>query len=41
VFIRCHSNGCQHMPYRLQHARHSIFGEMETGWKCTDEIKFL
>jgi hypothetical protein len=24
VFIRCHSNGCQHMPYCLQHARHII-----------------
>jgi hypothetical protein len=24
VFIRCHSNGCQHMLYCLQHARHNI-----------------
>jgi hypothetical protein len=24
VFIRCHSNSCQHMPYCLQHARHNI-----------------
>jgi hypothetical protein len=23
VFIRCHSNGCQHMPFCLQHARHT------------------
>jgi hypothetical protein len=25
VFIRCHSNGCQHMPYCLQHAWHNIY----------------
>jgi hypothetical protein len=24
VFIRCHSNGCQHMPYCLELARHTI-----------------
>jgi hypothetical protein len=24
AFIRCHSNGCQHMPYCLQHARHIV-----------------
>jgi hypothetical protein len=28
AFIHCHSNGCQHMPYCLQHTRHTIFIEI-------------
>jgi hypothetical protein len=24
VFIRCHSNGSQHMPYCLQHTHHNM-----------------
>jgi hypothetical protein len=30
VFIRCHSNGCQHMPYCLQHARHNMLVSVYT-----------
>jgi hypothetical protein len=35
VFIRCHSNGCQHMLYCLQHARHTIDIKFELGVALT------